>query len=53
MSLTAVTFSAPDITLAYGDTLSYRGKLSADGQTIAGTWAEGDDRPGVLGLWPE
>ena len=42
MSVTAVTFSALDVTFACGNSLTYRGKLGADGQSIAGTWAEGD-----------
>jgi uncharacterized protein (TIGR03435 family) len=40
--LTAVTFSAPDVTFAHGDTLTYHGKLSSDGESIAGTWAQGN-----------
>jgi hypothetical protein len=41
--LTSVIFSAPDVTFAQSATgLTYRGKLSADGKSIAGTWKQGD-----------
>ncbi len=42
VQLTAVNFSAPNVAFADGDTLTYRGKISADGQSIAGTWTEGN-----------
>ncbi|MGA3131895.1 MAG: TIGR03435 family protein [Terracidiphilus sp.] len=41
--LTSVTFSAQDVTFAQSDAgFSFRGKLSADGQFITGTWMQGD-----------
>jgi uncharacterized protein (TIGR03435 family) len=40
--LTAVTFAAPDVTFVRGEALTYHGKLSADGRSIAGTLAEGN-----------
>jgi uncharacterized protein (TIGR03435 family) len=41
MPLTSVTLSAPDVTFAQGDAgFSFRGKLSPDGQSIAGTWMQ-------------
>jgi uncharacterized protein (TIGR03435 family) len=43
MPLTSVTFSAPDVTFAQNDAgFTFRGKLSADGQSIAGNFAQGD-----------
>ena len=40
---TSVTLSAPDVTFTQGVAgLTYRGKLSADGKSIAGTWAQGN-----------
>jgi hypothetical protein len=57
MPLTAVTFSAPNVAFASGDTLTYRDQLSADGQSIAGIWTQGPQffplalslaRPGAL-----
>jgi uncharacterized protein (TIGR03435 family) len=42
MPLTSVTLSAPDVTFAQRDAgITFRGKLSADGQSIAGTWIQG------------
>jgi uncharacterized protein (TIGR03435 family) len=39
--LTSVTFSAPDVTFAESSAgFTYRGKLSADGQLITGTWTQ-------------
>ena len=38
--LTSVSFSAPNVTFSLGDTLIFRGKLSSDGQSIAGTWGQ-------------
>jgi len=39
--LTSVTFSAPDVTFAESHAaFTYRGKLSADGKSIAGTWTQ-------------
>jgi uncharacterized protein (TIGR03435 family) len=43
MPLTSVTFSAPDVTFAQGDAgFTIRGKLSADGRSIAGDFLQGD-----------
>lgn len=42
MPLTSVTFSVPNVSFADGDMLGYRGKLSADGKSIAGTWTQGN-----------
>jgi uncharacterized protein (TIGR03435 family) len=39
--LTSTTFSAPNVTFALSEEVNFRGKLSADGQSIAGTWTEG------------
>ena len=39
--LTSVTFSALNVTFSAGDALNYRGKLSADGKSIAGSWTQG------------
>ncbi len=40
---TSVTLSAPDVTLTQNAAgLTYHGKLSADGKSIAGTWAQGN-----------
>jgi uncharacterized protein (TIGR03435 family) len=39
--LTSVTLSAPNVTFALGDSVIFRGKLSPDGHSIAGTWGEG------------
>jgi len=42
MPLTSVTLSAPDVIFAHSDAgITLRGKLSADGQSIAGTWMQG------------
>jgi uncharacterized protein (TIGR03435 family) len=39
--LTSVAFAAPDVTLAESQAaFTYRGKLSADGKSIAGIWAQ-------------
>jgi uncharacterized protein (TIGR03435 family) len=39
--LTSVTFSAPDVAFAESSAaFTYRGKLSADGQSITGTWTQ-------------
>ena len=39
--LSSVTFSAPDVTFAQSASgFTYRGKLSADGQSITGTWTQ-------------
>lgn len=38
----SINFSAPDLTLTQAMTpMTYRGKLSADGQSITGTWSQG------------
>ena len=38
----SITFSAPDLTTSQSMTsMAYHGKLSADGQSIAGTWSQG------------
>jgi uncharacterized protein (TIGR03435 family) len=42
LPFTSVTFSASNVTFAVGDALNYRGKLSADGKSIAGTWTQGN-----------
>jgi uncharacterized protein (TIGR03435 family) len=39
--LTSVTLSGPNVTFAVGDTVIFRGKLSSDGHSIAGTWGQG------------
>lgn len=40
--LTSVTLSAPDVTFVQSDAgITFRGKLSADSQTIAGNWVQG------------
>lgn len=40
---TSVTFSAPDLAVTQSMTsMAYHGKLSVDGQTIIGTWSQGD-----------
>jgi uncharacterized protein (TIGR03435 family) len=41
MPLTSTTFSAPNVTFALSEEVNFRGKLSADGQSIAGTWKAG------------
>ena len=44
--LTSITFSAPDLTLSqisFTSASSFKGKLSADGHSIEGTWTEGKD----------
>lgn len=42
MPLTSVTISSPDVAFAQSDaSVMFRGKLSADGQSIAGTWTQG------------
>ncbi len=41
MPLSSTTFSAPNVTFALGENVSFRGKLSADSQSIAGTWTQG------------
>ena len=41
--LASVVFSAPNVTFAQTSAApTYRGKLSADGKSIAGTWLQGD-----------
>jgi uncharacterized protein (TIGR03435 family) len=41
--LTSVTFSTPDVTFSESSAaFTYRGKLSADGKSIAGTWTQGN-----------
>jgi uncharacterized protein (TIGR03435 family) len=41
MPLTSVTISAPDVTITQSDAgITFHGKLSADGQSIDGTWAQ-------------
>ncbi len=41
--LTSVTFSAPDVTFVESSAaFIYRGKLSADGKSIAGAWTQGN-----------
>ncbi|MGD0738372.1 MAG: TIGR03435 family protein [Terracidiphilus sp.] len=41
MPLTSVAFSAPDVTFTQSDAgMDYHGKLSADGQSIGGTWVQ-------------
>ena len=39
--LASATFSAPNVTFTVADTLTYHGKLAADGKSIAGTWTQG------------
>ena len=40
---TSVTFSAPDLAVTQSMTsMAYHGKISADGQSIIGTWSQGD-----------
>jgi uncharacterized protein (TIGR03435 family) len=42
MPFTAITFTSPDVTLAQSTIgVTYHGKLSADGHSIAGTWTQG------------
>ena len=42
MPLSSVTFAAPDVTLAQFFTgVTFKGKLSADGHSIEGTWTQG------------
>lgn len=41
LPLLSVSFAAPNLSIAIGN-LSYRGKLSADGKSITGTWIRGD-----------
>jgi uncharacterized protein (TIGR03435 family) len=44
LPLTSVTFTAPDLTLGQiTSASSFKGKLSADGHSIDGTWTEGKD----------
>ena len=38
--LTSVTLSAANITFALGGTVIFRGKISTDGHSIAGTWGQ-------------
>lgn len=39
----SITFSAPDLAVTQSMTsMAYHGKLSADGQSIIGTWSQGD-----------
>jgi uncharacterized protein (TIGR03435 family) len=41
MPLTSVNLSAPDVTVTQSDAgITFRGKLSADGQSIVGTWTQ-------------
>src|SRR5580692_357269 len=41
MPLTSVAVSAPDVTFTQSDAgITFRGKLSADGQSISGTWMQ-------------
>jgi bla regulator protein blaR1 len=41
MPLTSVNLSAPDVTFTQSDAgITFRGKLSADGQSMAGTWMQ-------------
>jgi uncharacterized protein (TIGR03435 family) len=43
LPFTSVTLSVPDVTITQGAIgLNYRGKLSADSKSIAGTWAQGN-----------
>ena len=43
LPFTSVTLSAPDVTFTQSVAgVTYRGKLSADGKSIAGTWAQGN-----------
>ena len=37
----STTYRAPDLTAAIGD-ITFRGKLNADGKSIAGTWTQGN-----------
>jgi uncharacterized protein (TIGR03435 family) len=39
--LLSTTYRAPNLTAAIGE-ITFRGKLSADGKSIAGTWTEGN-----------
>jgi uncharacterized protein (TIGR03435 family) len=44
LPLTSVTFSAPDVNLSQVTSASsFKGKLSADGHSIEGTWTEGQN----------
>ncbi len=41
IALTSITFTAPDFSVEQVNaSISYRGKLSADGKSIAGTWTQ-------------
>jgi uncharacterized protein (TIGR03435 family) len=43
LPFTSVTLSGPDVTFTQSVAgVTYRGKLSADGKSIAGTWAQGN-----------
>jgi uncharacterized protein (TIGR03435 family) len=41
LPLLSTTYMAPNLTAAIGE-ITFRGKLSADGKSIAGTWTEGN-----------
>jgi uncharacterized protein (TIGR03435 family) len=41
LPLLSTTYRAPDLTAAIGE-ITFRGKLSADGKSIAGTWSQGN-----------
>jgi uncharacterized protein (TIGR03435 family) len=41
LPLLSTTYRAPDLTAAIGE-ITFRGKLSADGKSIAGTWTQGN-----------
>jgi uncharacterized protein (TIGR03435 family) len=41
MPLASTTFSALNVTFALNEDVKFRGKLSADGNSIAGTWTQG------------
>ncbi len=41
LPLLSTTYKAPDLTAAIGE-ITFRGKLSADGKSIAGTWTKGN-----------
>jgi uncharacterized protein (TIGR03435 family) len=41
LPLLSTTYRAPDLTAAIGE-ITFRGKVSADGKSIAGTWTQGN-----------
>jgi hypothetical protein len=41
LALLSTTYRAPDLAAAIGE-ITFRGKVSADGKSIAGTWTQGN-----------